>query len=96
LWGGPFGHGLDKNEFLLKKAQQSNDNVRLVVVGANYMFGFSFSYCVPHFKREEVFGSTKRPANYLLGVDNDFHCLDCMNFSYPRIIVPITQPNVGI
>jgi hypothetical protein len=47
------------NELLLKRAQQYSDLVKLVVVVANYMFGFSFSNCIPHLKGEHVYGSTK-------------------------------------
>ncbi len=44
LQRGPSGHGHDRNVFLLRRAQQFSDLVRLVVIMENYMFGFSFSY----------------------------------------------------
>ncbi len=36
MQGGPFGHGLDRNELLLKMACGSNDLARLAIVVANY------------------------------------------------------------
>jgi len=94
LQGGPSSHGPDKNDFL--RAQWSNDLVKLATVVANYMSRSSFFYCIPRFEGEEVFGSTKRFANYPLSVDNDSHCPDHVNFFCPRVIVPIIQPNVGM
>jgi hypothetical protein len=59
LQGGPSGHGHDRNEFLLKRAQWLIDLARLTVVVANYTFGSSFSYCILHLEGEELFGSIK-------------------------------------
>ncbi len=50
LRGGLAGHGLDRNELLLRKAQRTNDPARLAVVVANYMSRSSFSNRVPHLK----------------------------------------------
>jgi hypothetical protein len=94
LQGGPSCHGPNRNEFLFKKAQHFSDFVRLVAIVANYTFGSSLFYHTPHLEGEEVFGFAKQHADCLLGVENDFHRLDCVNFSHPRIIVPIAQPNV--
>lgn len=83
LRGGPFGHGFDKNEFLLKKVRQSSDPFRLVVVVANYTFEFSFFYCTSHLEGEEVFEFAKLPVDYPLNAENDFHHPNCVNFSSP-------------
>ncbi len=55
----PTSHRFDRNELLVKKAQWSSDHARLMVVVANYMFGFSFSYYILHLKGEEVSGFAK-------------------------------------
>jgi hypothetical protein len=59
LQGDVVGHGFDKNELLLKKAQGLNDPTKLVAVVANYTFGSFFTNCLPHLKGEKVFASTK-------------------------------------
>jgi hypothetical protein len=56
LQGGLFGHGPDRNEFLLRKAQESSDPYRLAATMANYTFGSSFFYYTSHLKGEEVLG----------------------------------------
>jgi hypothetical protein len=94
LGGGPSNHGHDRNDFLLKRAQQSSDPTKLVAVMANYMSGSSFSYRVPHLKREEVFGFAKRPIDCPPNANNDFHHLDHVNFFRPQVTIPTTQPNV--
>jgi hypothetical protein len=65
-----------------------------MVVVANYMFGFSFSYYASHLKGEEVFGSDKRPIDCLFGANNDYHCPDHVSFFRPQVTVPVVQPNV--
>jgi hypothetical protein len=59
LQGDLVGHGLDKNELLLRRAQGSNDPTKLVAIVANYTFGSSFTNCLPHLKGEKVFGFAK-------------------------------------
>jgi hypothetical protein len=66
----------------------------MTIVMANYTSKFSFSNHVPHFEQEEVLGFAKQPANCPLGVNNDFHHLDYVNFSHPRIIILAPQPNI--
>jgi hypothetical protein len=61
---------------------------------ANYTFGSSFSYHVPHLKGEEVFGFVKQPADCPPSADNDFHHPDDVNFFRPQVTIPIAQPNV--
>jgi hypothetical protein len=56
LPSGPTGHGLDKNEFLLKKAQGLSDLAKLAADVANYTFGSFFTNCPPHLEGEKVFG----------------------------------------
>ncbi len=81
--GGLAGHGLDRNELLLKKAQQLSDLARLAIVMANYMSESSFSRYTLHLKGEEVFGSAKQPVDCFPSVNNDFHWLDRVNFFHP-------------
>jgi hypothetical protein len=92
MWGGPYGHGPNKNDFLLKRAQWFSDFTRLTNVVENYTFGSSFSYCVLHLKGEEVFGFAKQFIDCPLGAKNDYHCPNDANFSHPWIHVG--QPNV--
>jgi hypothetical protein len=94
LWGGPSSHGLDRNEFLLKRAQQSNDPIRLVIIVANYTFGSSFFSRALHLKGEEVFGSTKWHVDCPFYANNDLHRLNRVNFFHPWITILIVQPNV--
>jgi hypothetical protein len=94
LWGGPSGHGPNRNEFLLRRTQQSSDPIRLVIVVANYTFGSSFFYCALHLKGEEVSGSTKWHVDCPFNANNDFHHLDYVNFFRPRITIFIVQHNV--
>jgi hypothetical protein len=58
-------------------------NLQLVV--ANYTSMSSFTNCLPHLKGKKVFGSTKQLANYCLGIENDSHLHDYVNFSLPWI-----------
>jgi hypothetical protein len=94
LRGGQSNHGLDRNEFLLKRAQLSSDPTKLMAIMTNYMFGLSSSYHIPHLKNQEVFGSAKWPIDCPPDVDNDFHHPDRVNFFRPQVTVPTTQPNV--
>jgi len=73
LQGGPFSYGPDKDELLLKRAQGSNDDVRLVIVVIDYMSRSSFTNHLPQLEGEEVFGSTKRPTNCPPGAGEDSH-----------------------
>ncbi len=79
---------------MLRRAQQSNHPTKIVVVVANFTSKSSFFYYTLHFKGEEVFGSTKQPANCLRGVNNEFHHPYHVNFSRAQITVIVVQPNV--
>ncbi len=61
---------------------------------ANYTSKLSFTNHLSHLEGEEVFGSSKRPANCLPSIDNDSHCLDYVNFSCPGVTVFIVEPNI--
>jgi hypothetical protein len=61
---------------------------------ANYMSESSFFRYTLHLKGEEVFGSTKQPADCLPSVNNDFHWLDRVNFFHPQVIIHVVQRNV--
>ncbi len=54
LRGGPFGHGLDKNGLLLKRAHVLGDLTKLMVVIANYAFESLLMTQIPHPRSEEV------------------------------------------
>jgi hypothetical protein len=56
LQGGPFGHGPDTNELLLRRTQGSSDPTKLITVVANYTYELSFTNHLPHLKGEEVLG----------------------------------------
>ncbi len=94
MQGGPFGHCLDRNELLLKRAWRSNDLARLVATMANYTSRSSFTNCLTHFKGKEVSRFSKQPANCPPSTDNDFHYLNCVNFSHSRITIPVTESNI--
>jgi len=94
LQGAPLGHGLDRNELLLKRACKLSDLARLVVVVTNYMFKSCYTNCLSHLEEvEEVFGFAKQFVNCPHDVDNDSHCLNHVTFSHPRIIIPNVVPN---
>ncbi len=46
------------------------------------------------FEGEEVFGSAKQPTNCPLNADNDFHCLNHVNFFCPQIKILVAQPHI--
>jgi hypothetical protein len=58
------------------------------------MFESSFLNHASHLEGEEVFGFAKQLANYPFGVDHDFHHHDNVNFSRPRITIPVVEPNI--
>jgi hypothetical protein len=60
---GLIGHGPDRNELLLKKAQWSIETIRLVVVVPNYTSKSSFSNHDLHSKGRRFFGL---PNNMLI------------------------------
>jgi len=86
-------HGPDQNELLLKRAYGSSDHARLPTTIANYTFKSSFTNRLPHLEGEEIFGSMKQLANCPSSENNDSHCPNCENFSYPWITVPTIMPN---
>jgi hypothetical protein len=84
LQGGPFGHGPNGNELLLRRLPDGQVILLdLLQAMANYTFGLSFINHLPHLKGEEVFGSYKRPVNCPLGANNDSHRPDHVNFFRP-------------
>ncbi len=94
MQGGPIGHGLNKNEFKLKMAQGSNDPTKLTTIVANFTFGSTFANCLLHLEREKVFGFAKQLVDCFLGIDQDSHRLDCVNFFHPWVFVPTPEPNI--
>jgi hypothetical protein len=61
--------------------------VKLAVVVANFTFGSSFTNCLPHLEGEEVFGFTKKPIDYPLGINKDSHLPNFVNFFHPRVVI---------
>jgi hypothetical protein len=94
LRGGPTSHGLDKNELLLRRAQGSNDLAKLAIVVANYTSRSSFTNRLPHLERKEVFGFAKRPIDCFLGIDEDSHHLDHLNFSHPWVSIMVVEHDI--
>jgi hypothetical protein len=86
-------HGPDRNELLLKRAYESSDHAKLATTITNYMFESSFTNHLPHLEGKEVFGSMKQLVNCPPNKNNDSHCPDCEDFSYPWVTVPNTMPN---
>ncbi len=76
---------------LLKKAQRSNDLLRLATIVANDMFGLSFANHLSHLEGEEVFGSSKRSTNCPPNIDNDSQCPNHVNFSRPQVTIPTVE-----
>ncbi len=93
LRGGPFGHGLDSNEFLLKRAHVLGDLTKLMASIANYAFESLSTTQILHPWNEEVCGLAKCGFDYSLGINDDSHRLDCINISLPHVVVTPNQPN---
>ncbi len=94
MQGGPLSYGPNKNELLLRRAQGLSDDARLAIVVIDYTSRSSFTNCLPHLEGKEVFGFTKRLADCFPSVGKDSHQPDCMNFSYPWLTIPITEPKM--
>jgi hypothetical protein len=94
LQGGPTGHGPNKNELLLRKAQGLSDLAKLVTDVANYTSGSFFTNCPPHLEGKEVFGFAKQLVNCVLSIHKDSHHFDHMNFFCPQVSVMAIKPNI--
>jgi hypothetical protein len=75
LQGGLSGKGLDRNELLLK-AHFLGDVSKLMVVVANYTFGFLITTWTLHLEGRASFGSTKCGVNFSPSVDDELHRCD--------------------
>ncbi len=87
MQGGPSGKGFDTNELLLKRAHVLRDVSKLAIVVVNYVSRSSFMTRTLHLEGEEVFVSTKCNVDFSLGVNDELHRLDCMNFSYHHVAI---------
>jgi hypothetical protein len=96
LWGGPFGHGADRNELLLKRAHVLKDVIKLVTIMANYAFDPHLWHRIftSRLEGEEVFGLAKHNTVCYLWADDNSHRFNHVNFFYPYVIVPPIQPNI--
>lgn len=65
-----------------------------MVVVANYMSKSSFTHFSLYFEGEKVFGFVKKLVDCPFDANNDSHRLNRVNFSRPRVIVPIDEPNI--
>ncbi len=83
LQGGPFGHGPDGNELLLRKARGSSDLTRLATSNGKLHIWIVFINHIPHLEWEEVFGSSQQPTDSPLGTNNDSHHPNHVNFFRP-------------
>jgi hypothetical protein len=61
---------------------------------ANYTSEPSFINRLPHLEWKKVLRSSKQFANCPLGADNDSHHPNYVNFSHPRVTIPIVEPNI--
>jgi hypothetical protein len=78
----------------MKRAKRFSDLAILVIVVTNYTSRFSVFYCTLHLEGEEVFGSAKEPTDYPLGVNNDSHDPNHVNFYHPQTTIIATQSNI--
>jgi hypothetical protein len=93
MQGGLAGHGLDKNELLLRKAQGLSDLAKLVAVMANFTTRSSFTNHLPHFEGEKVFGFAKRPVDCPPSINKHSHHPNHVNFYHPWVFVLVLEPN---
>jgi hypothetical protein len=69
------------------------DISKFVATIANFAFGSSFMTLIPHLEGEEVFGSTKRSADFLPRANNELHRPKHVKFSCPHVVIPTCHPN---
>jgi len=93
MQGGLAGHGLDKNELLLRKAQGLSDLAKLVAVLANFTTRSSFTNHLPHFEGEKVFGFAKQPVDCPPSRNKHSYHPNHVNFYHPWVFVLIPEPN---
>jgi hypothetical protein len=93
LTRGPFGHGPNKNEMLLKRAQMSHELIWLVSIVENYKDRSSFMIDILHLEGEKVFGLAKHCANCLHGENGDSHRPNNESFFHPWLASPATSSN---
>jgi hypothetical protein len=95
LQGGAFGTNID--ELCLCRANQSRDLVQIAIAVAKYTSSFGISIKIPHFKGEEVFGSTKCKVDLPPTLEANSHQHDRVNFSHSKVanaMAPINQSSI--
>ncbi len=73
LQGGVFGIGPKKNEFHLRKSNQSKDLVQIVIAIAKYTLSFGLYFRIPHLECEKMFGLRRFKANLRPGSEANTH-----------------------
>jgi hypothetical protein len=85
LKGKASGTGPSKQELKLRVARHSGDPKK-IEEALNQLLGVEVATTrIPHLEGEEIFGSTKRKLDLLLGDDGDSHRPDKVNFSQPQV-----------
>jgi hypothetical protein len=83
LKGKSSGTGPSKQELKLRAARRSGDSKKIAEAFSQLPGVEVATTRIPHLEGEEIFGSTKRKLDLLLGDDGDSHRLDKVNFSQP-------------
>jgi hypothetical protein len=83
LEGGHNGRGPNKNELKLKTSMQNCDPQKLATIVTATRSGLSC--IILHLERKKVFGSCKRQLDLPLGLDNDSHRPNKVNFFVPKL-----------
>lgn len=83
----PFGKGPDIIKLFSKTTHFSRDVSKLMVVVANYTYGFLFTTRTPHLEGEKVFGFAKQDANFSPCVDDELHRPNHIKFFHPCVVV---------
>jgi hypothetical protein len=61
---------------------------------ANYTSRSSFTNHLPHLEGKEAFGFAKRRIDYLLGINEDSHHPDHVNFFCPWVFVLVVKLDI--
>jgi hypothetical protein len=87
------GHGLDKNELLLRRAQWFNDPAKLAAIVVNYMSISSFSNHTLHSRGRRFLGL---PSDVLIVVlmQKMIFIVLFVNFFHLGVTIFVAQPNI--
>ncbi len=65
----------------MRRASQSTNPLQMVAAIAKLAPSSSFTSSIPHLEHEQIFGFNKRKKNMPLGLKDDSHKHDHVNFS---------------